>query len=164
MDKDNRQEIIFLVTVAFLFWIFLVPAVRQARLETRDTLRQEHLTTLRAAIEKFGNDNVFYPTPAPNFLLCTTTHDKKSWFFGKQSPLLSARYLEAIPHDVRESSRRTYTYCATDIRDDGAHGYYLESILEGDVIKEEPGFDFKLVPDDKRVIYRVCGGTATECD
>lgn len=157
--------------LAFLALLVLFPAVFQARTAVRDDLRVQDLTLLKQALEEYNNTHNFYVTPPSTATsACTTSIELDSWLFGSASSLIKEGDIDALPHDVRESRHRYYAYCATEIQNGRAAGYYLEAHLEqqlepkiGFDEDEARKFDYRILYQDDKTLYRVCGGTETQC-
>lgn len=149
----------------------LIAAVIPARAEVRDDLRQQDVTNLKHAVEQYFNQHEYYPTPPAGTPACTAS-SPASWFFGDFSPLLKEQHIDAIPHDVREYHEYYYTYCPTNTDSMGkTQGYYLQAQLERPEREqrsfdedEERKFHFRILHDQQRVLYRVCGGNEKQCE
>lgn len=148
----------------------LLNALLYARTAIRDDLRRTDMANLRRAAEMYHNQHAFYPTPPDDKAGCTGTDDASSWLFGNESPLLKEQHIDAIPHDVREGRGHVYRYCVTAMTNTAASGYYFEAELE---IAEPPtvdrdhdearNYDYRVLHQDGTVLYRVCGGTESQC-
>ena len=168
----NRAQTEYVVAtlIVILLLILFVPAALTARAEVRDDLRRSDITNLKHAAEMFNNTYNFYPAPPPGAPPCTSSGESDSWLFGSKSPLLEGQHIDAIPHDVREGHGHVYTYCATEVRDGQALGYYFEAQLEVeqadrvDLDEDETrNFHYRILHDGNRILYRVCGGTEQQC-
>ena len=168
--NTQKREYVALGVIMIIFLVFLGNSLHQSRIAVRDDLRRQDITNLKRALEQYNNARNSYPTPPPEEDSCTATSDKSSWLFGSQSPLLNEQFIDAIPHDVRESSDRSYRYCVTEKQNGQAVGYFLEARLEvpqdnmiGFDEDEMRKFDYRIVNESNKTLYRVCGGTDTQC-
>ena len=177
----TRAQIEFVVffSVIVLFIAAVVPALTRARAEVRDDLRRQDITNLKVALEQYNNEHNHYGLPVRQAGLlpegapeCTASADKASWLFGDKSPLLQEQFIDAIPHDTRESLGHAYRFCATelDAENRGIAGYFLEAELEvdqPDTISfdedERRKFFYRILYDEGRTLYRICGGSETQC-
>lgn len=169
MTRAQAEYLVATAIVALLL-AFLVPALLNARAAVRDDLRRTDITNLKRAMETYNNTHNFYPAPATNQPGCTDTNDTDSWLFDDHSVLLKEQHMAAIPHDVREFRGHVYSYCATYVEDGQASGYYLEAQLEveqPDIVAhdedDQRNFDYRVLHEDGKILYRVCGGTETQC-
>lgn len=156
--------------IALLIIALLIPAILTARASIRDDLRRSDITNLKRAAEMYYNQHNFYPTPPGNQPSCTSVTEQDSWLFGGTSPLLKEQHINAIPHDVRESRGHTYRYCATQIAGGNIAGYFFEAQLEVGQPEtvaldedETRNFHYRVLREDGKILYRVCGGTETQC-
>ncbi|MBI1833778.1 MAG: hypothetical protein HYR90_03040 [Candidatus Andersenbacteria bacterium] len=170
MNHDLKWELLAIGIAAGIALIILIPAFLYARTQARDHLRVEDITNLKQAVEVYHNDREYYPTPPKSKPHCTDSRTVDSWFFGPQSPIVKGQYIDVSPHDIRESDTQYYRYCVTDIRKGEAKGYFFEASLElpqNDVIAfdedETRKFDYRILHEDDKALYRVCGGTETQC-
>lgn len=166
----TRLEYVVAGVIFIILITFLLNAVVHARTAVRDDLRKTDMTTLKHGMEMYYNQHIFYPTPPEGEISCTEVTDENSWLFSRQSPLLKEQHLDAIPHDVREGQGHIYRYCATDIQDAAAAGYYLEARLEVEqpdaiALDEDDArnFNYRILHEDGKILYRVCGGVETQC-
>lgn len=169
MTRTQIEYSIAAVLAAILL-AFLLNAVVHARAAVRDDLRKTDITTLKRGTEMYFNRYNFYHTPPHKQPSCTTVTEEDSWLFRGTSPLLKEQHLNAIPHDVRENRGHTYRYCATKIESGNTTGYYFEAQLEveqPDVIAldedETRNFTYRILHEDGKILYRICGGTETQC-
>lgn len=154
-----------------LFVFFLIQAVLPARAEVRDDLRRQDITNLKHSLEHYFNQHEYYPTPPSGLPACTTS-SPESWFFGSTSPLLKEQHIDAIPHDVRENRGYHYSYCVTAHGGSGrTQGYYLQAQLERPEAQqrsfdedEARKFHFRVLHEQDRILYRVCGGNEKQCE
>lgn len=168
MTKQIRYELIAVGGLVIIGFGLLLFAVLQARMEVRDNLRKDDLANLKRGIEYYNNARGFYPVV--NEGVCTHSNESGSNIFGTKSILTEKQYIDAIPHDVRESANHIYRYCATEQTDSQAQGYFLEAQLEEN-LPEQTGFDedesrkfdYRILHENDKVLYRVCGGTETQC-
>ena len=166
-----RREYIVLGAIGIIFLILLFNAVLTARTAVRDDLRRADITNLKRAAEMYFNRHNFYPTPPDKSIICTESSDQNSWLFGNASPLLQEQHIDALPHDVRESRGHIYRYCATKIPEEVTNGYFFEAELEIDEPEtiafdedETRKFYYRVLHEDGKTLYRVCGGIETQCD
>jgi hypothetical protein len=124
---------------------------------------------MKRALEQYYNLHEFYVTAPSGKDECTQSSDT-SWFFGNTSPLLQEQLMDAIPHDVRESKGFTYSYCVTSTKNKKTTGFYLEAELEsnepeGAFFDEDElrKFDYLVLQENGRKVYRVCGGEDMQC-
>lgn len=170
-------EYLAAAAIAAIVLALLIPAILNAWAAVRDDLRRADITNLKHALEMYNNQHVFYPTPPSGAEalreggpVCTRNDDVNSWLFGVASPLLKEQHIDALPHDVRESRGRAYSYCVTNIQNSATAGYYLEAELEveqPDTVDhdydETRNFDYRVLHEGGKILYRVCGGTETQC-
>lgn len=156
--------------VGCIVLMLLLSAVIHARAAVRDDLRRTDITTLKRGTEMYFNRHEFYQTPPDAKTGCTNVADENSLLFGGESLLLKEQHIDAIPHDVRESRDHTYRYCVTDIQNGAAQGYFFEAQLEveqPDTVAldedETRNFTYRILHEDSKILYRVCGGTETQC-
>ncbi|MEK7556707.1 MAG: hypothetical protein AAB538_01900 [Patescibacteria group bacterium] len=156
--------------IAIFLLALLLNAIVHARAAVRDDLRKTDVTTLKRGAEIYYNQHVFYPTPPSQEPGCTEVADEDSWLFSSASLLLREQHLDAIPHDVRESRGHTYRYCTTHIESGKTNGYFFEAQLEveqPDTIAldedETRNFTYRILHEDGKILYRVCGGTENQC-
>lgn len=163
----------YMAAAALLIVILTVlfPALLHARAEVRDDLRRQDIAGLKRALELYNNQYTHYGTLPEHAPACTRVNDPGSWMFGKDSPLLKEQFIDAIPHDVRESREHTYEYCVTN-RDEKriVQGFYLQAQLEVDQEDtrardedEDRKFHYRVLHECNKVLYRVCGGTENQC-
>lgn len=169
MTKRARYEYIAIAILGVFFLFFVGYGLLQARTQVRDDLRKNDITDLKRALEQYNNKIFAYPAPPNGELGCTST-SPDSWLLGKASPLVSGHFIDAIPHDVRESKGHTYTYCATDVVGGKTISYYLEAQLEINEPDarafdedEQRKFDYRILHENGKVLYRVCGGEEKQC-
>lgn len=164
------RELQVITIASVLVTLIYIPAILAAREGVRDDLRRQDITSLKRALETYYNSREYYVTPPRGAEACTTS-SPSSWFFGEQAALLQAQAIDVIPHDVREHSGFGYTYCATDRDQAGkAQGYYLQAELERpeqEIVSfdedEQRKFHYRVLHEDGKVYYRVCGGTELQC-
>lgn len=173
-----HSEYLIASGIVLVLIILLGTAGLRARAEVRDDLRRADITNLKHAVEMYYNDHAFYPTPpgSPEVQLgtpplCTSSDQIDSWLFGNDSPLLEEGHINAMPHDVREMQGRVYTYCATKVQASQTQGFFFQARLEvnqRDQISfdedEARKFTYRVLHENSQVLYRVCGGTETQCD
>lgn len=168
----TRPQIEYLAAgiISAILLVFLLNAVVHARAAVRDDLRRTDITTLKRGAEMYYNQHAFYPAPPENEPSCTEVSNENSWLFHPQSPLLKEQHINAIPHDVRESRGHTYKYCATHVESGHTIGYFFEAQLEVDQPEivtldedETRNFTYRILHEDGKILYRVCGGTETQC-
>lgn len=169
MASPQREYAVIAILLC-IFGALTAQAVISGRAYVRDDLRQQDITHLKQALEKYFNAHEFYVTPPAGQSSCTSS-SAESWFFSDASPLLAEQHTDAIPHDVRERSGFKYTYCATHQYQGNTTGYYLEAEME---TNKQPGrffdedekrkFGYRIMKDGNRTLYRVCGGSETQCD
>lgn len=169
----TRAQIEYMVAgiITMILVALLLNSVIHARAAVRDDLRKTDLSDLKRGSEMYFNQHMFYPAPLDHTLGCTSSDDPHSWFFGHKSPLLIEQRLNAIPHDVRETQGYTYRYCITDIQNETAAGYYFEAQLEvnqPDIVAvdedETRNFTYRVLHEERKILYRVCGGTEKQCE
>lgn len=169
----TRAQIEYIVagTITVILLAFVLNAVIHARAAVRDDLRRADITSLKRGTEMYFNRHNFYPTPPDGQPGCTAVSEPNSWLFGSQSPLLKEQHINAIPHDVREGRGYRYSYCATEIQNSGTAGYYFEAQLEVDqpdtvALDEDEtrNFHYRVLHENGKILYRVCGGAETQCD
>lgn len=165
-----QAEYLAATVIAAIVLALLIPAILNARAAVRDDLRRADITNLKHALEMYNNQHVSYPAPPGSQPGCTRSDDTDSWLFGDTSPLLKKQHINALPHDVRESRGHTYSYCVTNIQNSATAGYYLEAELEveqPDTVDhdydETRNFDYRVLHEGGKILYRVCGGTETQC-
>lgn len=170
MPSRAQWESLVITAVMLLGVSLLASAFTAARAHVRDDLRRDDLTNLRQGIEMYYNKHVQYLAPPPSAPLCTNTNDPTSWLFADNSPLLKSQSINAIPHDVREKQGHTYQYCATNISNGAAGGYYLQAQLEVDQPSlkafdndEKRKHYYRILTEADAIFYRVCGGTEQQC-
>jgi type II secretory pathway pseudopilin PulG len=143
-----------------------------ARTAVRDDLRKQDITNIKHALEQYFNTHEFYVTSPENSQQLTCTQNSPdSWLFSDASPLLREQFIDAIPHDVRESKGHVYRYCVTSLSRGKATGFYLEAQLESKAPvgvffdeDEERKFGFRVLKENGKRLYRVCGGQETQCE
>ena len=169
LDMRTKYEIVLLGVITAILLAFLVNSFLFARTAVRDDLRREDITNLKRAAELYNNKFGYYPTPPSKLTECTSS-DPSSWLLGENSPLVEDHFINAIPHDVRESKGHVYSYCVTNIEDGRAMDYYFEAELE--ITEDEERafdedesrkFDYRILHEDGKVLYRVCGGNEEQC-
>jgi len=165
MLRRARKEAVVLVVGGTIFFAFIFNGIMYARSQVRDNLRQTDFTNLKHALEQYNNAHGYYVGPPAGAAACTSS-GPASWFFGEGSPLLNEQFIDAISHDVRESRGQTYTYCAMG----KTEGYYLEARLESHFAEgvffdddEHRKFGYRVLTSQGHLLYRVCGGTETQC-
>lgn len=175
----NRAKIEYLIATCICVTLLILLALTglRARAAVRDDLRRTDITNLKRAAEMYFNQHDFYPSPPESGEItngtppvCTSSEQENSWLFGNSSPLLREGHINAIPHDVRETKGRVYMYCATRARAGETQGYFFQAHLEEDQ-PDEVNFDddetrkftYRILHENGQVLYRVCGGTETQC-
>lgn len=169
MTPSAKYELIFVLLLGLFLFGIISYSVIYSRAGVRDDLRKQDITHLKIALEKYFNAHDSYVREPKYSIGCTTTSET-SWFFGNTSPLLREQFIDAIPHDVRENSNHLYTYCITSVEKKHATGYYLEATLENQATDgtyfdedEHRKFDYRILHKNGKTLYRVCGGTETQC-
>lgn len=164
--RERITVAIFAIILLFLF----AHAFLSMRTEIRDDIRRQDITNLKRALEQYNNKYTYYVSPPTTEPECTTSNDSASWFFGATSPLLTEKFIDALPHDVRESTTRSYRYCVTDVKHDHATGFFLEATLERPQTNttavdedEQRKYEYRVLNESNHTLYRVCGGTETQC-
>lgn len=169
MELQAKREFLVVLGTSVLLLILGSYSVLYARTAVRDDLRKQDITNLKRALEAYNNLHTFYITP-PNGKVGCTTSSSDSWFFGEHSPLIKEQFIDAIPHDVRESRGHIYSYCVTNIQKKTANSFYLEAELESNVPEgiffdqdEQRKFDYRVLYENGKTLYRVCGGEEKQC-
>lgn len=169
MTKRAQYEVIALVVLCGIFGFFLLNGLFHARTVVRDDLRRQDITNLKRAAEQYNNAFTYYPTPPDGSVGCTES-SLESWLFGEDSPLVTGHFINAIPHDVREERGHIYRYCVTDVSNQKAVSYFFEATLEIDQPEgtafdedEDRKFDYRILHEDGKTLYRVCGGEESQC-
>ena len=154
-----QKEYVIAIGIFVILLGFLAVAVLTARENVRDDLRKADITNLKRAAEMYYNQHNFFP---PGALGCMSSHDL--------AVLLDEGHIDALPHDVRENRDHAYKYCVTNLQENQAQGFFLEAELEGnspDVIDfdedETRKFHYRILHENGKILYRVCGGTETQC-
>lgn len=152
MTRAHWEYLIGTVIATALF-TFLVPALLNARAAVRDDLRKTDIANLKHALEMYYNAHNAYPLA-----------ERGCSLFTGDSQILKEKFIDAIPHDVRESRGHMYKYCVTD-------GYFLEAQLETaqpETIDhdddEKRNYNYRVLHEDGKILYRVCGGEEKQCD
>lgn len=168
--NEIKREALAITLLLVLAIGFGIPAFREAREDVRDDLRKNDLTNLKRSLEAYYNDFEKYPFSNKDNDPCTQSNDLNSWLFSGDSLLLLGQYIDAIPHDVRESSGFVYRYCVTSYRDQPGRGFFLEAQLEDNPPvglyfdeDERRKFDYRILTEDGKTLYQVCGGTELQC-
>ncbi len=85
-------------------------------------------------------------------------------------PILRGQFIDAIPHDVRERRGFAYSYCITQAPKKQVTAFYLEAALESNAQEgiffdedEQRKFDYRVVIENGKKLYRVCGGEEKQC-
>jgi len=171
MTKRAKIEFWVFGIVVLAWVVVVIVAANAARAAVRDDLRQTDMEHLKIALEKYNNEFEHYVAAPAGAEACTKSTDGDSWLFGDQSPLLLGKFTDALPHDVREGRGRWYTYCATDMRDGKAFGYYMQAMLEvprseGLMFDEDENrkYYYRIVSDNNKILYVLCGGEEEQCD
>lgn len=169
MEQRAKRELITIIAASILLLILGSVSILHARTVVRDNLRKEDMTNLKRALEQYNNLHTLYVTPPDGKVGCTKS-SSDSWFFGESSPLLKEQFIDAIPHDVRESKGMVYSYCVTKIDNKRAISFYLEAMLESNHPEgiffdedEKRKFDYRILREDGTLLYRVCGGEEQQC-
>ena len=169
---SRAQREYSIIAALFMLGVFLaVNAIIAARTQVRDDLRRDDVTNIKRGLEMYYNKFNTYPSPPEYPLVCTQSNDQNSWFFGENSPLLKSQSIDAIPHDVREKANHIYQYCPTQVQNGEVSGYYIQAWLEVEQ-PSQTGFDedemrkfhYRIVTEQGKTLYRVCGGTEQQCE
>lgn len=162
MTSTAKHELITIVVGGTLFILLTSYSIGYARAAVRDDLRMQDITNVKRALEQYYNKHEFYVSPPNSRIGCTTMSDT--------SPLLQEQFIDAIPHDVRESKGFIYSYCVTSAQKNRTTGFYLEAFLESNkpegVFFDEDElrkFDYRVLIENGRLLYRVCGGEEKQC-
>ncbi|MBI3255349.1 MAG: hypothetical protein HYZ63_00075 [Candidatus Andersenbacteria bacterium] len=165
-----QHEFTVITVLVLVFAAFSAYAITNGRAYIRDDLRQQDITHLKQALERYYNVHEYYLTP-PNGRNGCTSSGEGSWFFGNANSLLQEQHIDAIPHDVREAKGFVYKYCATQSAQNRTTGYYLEAQLEsnkhpGTYFDEDESrkFTYVITQEGARTLYRVCGGNEPLCE
>jgi hypothetical protein len=155
----QKEYLVIGVTLG-VFIAALIPSLIAARTHVRDGLRRADITYLKRSLEQFNNEHDHYPPLEKSD--CVTSREPDHWPF-----------IAALPHDVREERGFLYRYCVTSANPatGGAAGYFLEAQLEVDQA-DQTAFDedelrkfyFRILHEDNRILYRVCGGEEKQCE
>lgn len=163
MTSTARHELIIIVVGSTLFILLTLYSIGYARAAVRDDLRMQDITNLKRALEQYYNEHEFYVSPSNSKIGCTVLDDT--------SPLLQEQFIDAIPHDVREAKGFIYSYCVTSAPKNRTTGFYLEASLESNKPKgvffdedELRKFDYRVLAENDRLLYRVCGGEEKQCN
>lgn len=169
IDRTAKHELRVIGCALFLFLGLATYSISYARAAVRDDLRKQDVTNMKRALEQYYNVHGSYVTPPREASRCTSTNPD-SWFFGNSSPLLQAQFIDAIPHDVRESKGFVYSYCTSGATENGAQAFYLEATMESNVREgvffdedEQRKFGYRVLLEDGEKLYRVCGGDEQQC-
>ncbi|MEK7499581.1 MAG: hypothetical protein AAB649_03170 [Patescibacteria group bacterium] len=164
-----KHEFMIVGAALLLFGFIALYSIIYARSAVRDDLRKQDITNMKHALEQYYNTHESYIAPHTGLPNCTSS-SKDSWFFGDNSPLIQGQFIDAIPHDVRESRGYIYTYCASGINNNGARGYVLEASMESNMTEgvffdedEQRKFDYRVLLEKGILKYRVCGGEEDQC-
>lgn len=138
MSPRARWEAVALVVLLLVLLAFAIPAFLHARAEVRDDLRRDDLTNLKRELEQYNNKFKVYPAISGGQEGCTP--------------------------------KGSYTYCVTQVEAGQTVGFYVEAQLEvpqPDTIgfdeDESRKFAYRIINENHRTLYRVCGGTETQC-
>lgn len=168
-----RMETVIIGVLLLAFVFFLMPALRYTRREYRDGLQRQLVRETKTALEQWYNVHAgFPPHPSGDLPWCGSTEDPDDWFFThflkRETSLITAI---RVP---RQRSDPILRYCPTSLfeRGDGApplaSGFFLETNLKNTRAEqrafnaEHNMFERTLVVDGQS-LYRVCGGTETQC-
>lgn len=169
MTPPAKRELLIIIIAIIPLAIITIYSISYARQAVRDDLRKQDITNIKRALEQYYNAHDSYVLPPSKEPECTT-NAKESWFFGDKSPLLQEQFIDAIPHDVRESRGFTYTYCVTSVSNNRATGFYLQASLEGEEPEgvffdedEKRKFNYLVLLEQEKRLYRVCGGEELQC-
>lgn len=169
MTTRTRREYTAICILCTVFFGFALYGVMHARTAVRDDLRRQDITNLKRALEQYYNVHNSYISAPGNVLGCTHS-SPDSWFFGEKSPIVTGQFIDAIPHDVREQKGYMYTYCATINSDTQATGFYLQAMQESEKDEgvffdedEQRKFDYRILKENGKNLYRVCGGEELQC-
>lgn len=164
-----KRELLVLCSAGLLFTGIAAYSISYARAAVRDDLRKQDLTNIKRSLEQYYNAHEFYVTP-PNGKTGCTENTQDSWFFSDNSPLLKEQFIDALPHDVRESKGFSYLYCVSAIKNNHTSGFYLEASLEANVDEgvffdedENRKFGYRVLLEHDKKIYRICGGEEQQC-
>ncbi|MBI4022144.1 MAG: hypothetical protein HY372_02210 [Candidatus Andersenbacteria bacterium] len=151
-----QREYLVLAILALIFVVALIPSLLTSRALVRDGLRKQDITYLKRSLENYYNQRNIYP-PIP--VDCITTGQPAAWTF-----------VTALPHDIREQPGFVYRYCATSATPLGTTGYFLEAQFESYAPDtrafdedEQRKFHFRILHEDGKTLYRVCGGEEMQC-
>jgi type II secretory pathway pseudopilin PulG len=125
METRTKREAIAILVFGCILGYFALYGITYARAAVRDDLRKQDLTNIKRSLEQYFNTHNTYLSPPSGKAECTRS-SQESWFFGDASPLLKKQFIDAIPHDVRESRGFTYTYCSTVMDGSKTTGFYLK--------------------------------------
>lgn len=169
MTPTGKRELITIAGGTLFFLMIALFSISYARAAVRDDLRKQDMTNIKRALEQYYNAHEFYVSPPDGQISCTQS-SPPSWLFGDASPLLQEQFIDAIPHDVRESRGFTYTYCVTSLQGAYADGFYLEATLESNEPvgisfdeDEQRKFGYRVLRENGQRLYRVCGGKESQC-
>lgn len=169
MEPRVQRELTTIVVVGCIVLGIAAYSVNFSRAQVRDDLRKQDITNLKRSLEQYNNVHESYVSSPTTEKECTQS-SSGSWFFGDTSPILNEQFIDAIPHDVREHKGHVYTYCVTSTNDKQATGFYLQAILEADIEEgvyfdedEKRKFGYRILREDNKLLYRVCGGEDVQC-
>ncbi len=169
MTKQIRYELISVISLAVVLAALGAHSILYARSVVRDDLRKQDIANIKRSAEQYFNAHNSYPAATIHTIGCTQS-SKDSWFFGESSPLLREQFIDAIPHDVRESKGFVYSYCITGIEKNIVTSFYLQAQLESQAKDgvffdedEHRKFNFRILHENGKTLYRVCGGQEHQC-
>lgn len=169
MISRAKKELLTVIGIGLIVAGIALYSIAYARSAVRDDLRKQDITNLKRALEQYYNLHEFYPGESKNTVSCTAS-GPDSWLFGDTSPLLKEQFIDAIPHDVRESRGFTYSYCITGVSNNRTTAFYLQAMLESNEKEgmffdedEQRKFNYRVLREDGKTLYRVCGGEELQC-
>ncbi len=172
-EEWRRAERRALWITALLFFLLLLPAVRDARRDARDDQRLNDLSQIKRTLEQYYNMHSVFPrTSRAEPLTCvfSDTNDWGSLGMSEDSFLFDP----PLPRE-RQWRRFPYAYCPTTVgqkRDEGSmSGFFLQAALEhprlsgsGFDTQEGRNFRYRVIYDRTWTFYRICGGDDPSCD
>ena len=170
MQARTKKEFIVVALGGILLCSIGLYSSLYARSVVRDDIRKQDITNLKRAIEQYNNAHAFYPTPPSGSSECSKS-SPQDWLLGEDSSLLKEHFIDAIPHDTRESKGFAYMYCPTVISKGHTTGFYLQAQFESDQAEgvffdddEHRKFGYRILNNNDTKLYRVCGGDDHQCN